>query len=135
MYGHKTWAEAFDTGKIFIASRLINFPFTPELCLFGDDRNTIGLDSTVPTTLTHQFVYQCSLCRIWEFTALSSTSLLRAAGLIIDNNGNTLNASDVLLYTVVIIPMENLHTLRKTSIWSVLPWLIGHNYNFLSPFG
>ena len=86
MDGDKAGAEAVDTGVVLVTGGLVDLPLAAKGGFLGDDRQTVGFDRAVPTTLTDGFVDKYPLRGVGDDLLLAPAALLGGTGLVVDDH-------------------------------------------------
>jgi hypothetical protein len=95
---HKGRAEAFEAGKILVAARLVDRALTPELRFQRLHRHAVRLHAAIAASLADEAVDDDTPVGVRIETALTAASLLRRAGLIVDEDCQPFDRPQFLLH-------------------------------------
>src|SRR5690606_13967317 len=84
LHGDEGGAKTVQARKVLVAARQVDLPLASEKCFLWLDRKAIGFHRTVAAPLADQLVDDRKTARVLERATLASTTLLRCAGLLID---------------------------------------------------
>ena len=114
-------------------------PLAAELGFQRLDAHTVGLHAAVAAAFTHQLIDDDAGCRVNEGAALAAAALFSGAGLVVDDDGASLDFAELPLQRIELVAVVHCHAFWKPSILSpskgvVLFGLIRHHYCFNSTF-
>ena len=91
-------AEAFRTGVILVAGRLVYFALAAEFRLQGQHGHTIGCRAAIAAAFADQMVDEQTPGRILHVTALAPAPLLGGAGLVVNQDRDPFDLTQFPLY-------------------------------------
>src|SRR5260221_8307127 len=103
----KTRTKSLDAGIVLVAVRLVDLPLAAEFGIERLNRNTVRGLRAVTAALADEIIDEDALRRIRIQAALAAAAFLGGAGLIVDQNGETFDLTQLALNPVQLAPMMN----------------------------
>src|SRR6185312_11109635 len=100
MYGDEARAKTLDAGKVLVAVRLVDPPLAAQFSLQRLHRDAVGDCRAIAAALANTLIDEDALVRIRVKTALAAATLLRRAGLVVDQDREALDLAQAPLHRV-----------------------------------
>src|SRR5438270_9572103 len=126
-YRHEARAEAFDTGIVLVAGRLVDLALAAERRLDRHDRHAVRFDAAIAAALADKLVDEHPFVGIGKRAALAPPPLLGGTGLVIDDDARPRNLHELLLYRLEIVAVVERHRGRKAGIRRILVRLVRYD--------
>src|SRR5438067_433604 len=107
MDSDETWTKSLDAGIVLVAIRLIDLPLAAEFGIERLDRDAVRGLRAVAAAFAYEIVDEDALRRIRIQSALAAAAFLGGAGLIVDQDGETVDFTEFALNPVQFAAMMN----------------------------
>ena len=132
---YKAGTEPVNAGIIFVAARLVDSAFAPELGFDRHDRNAVRGFRAITAAFTNQIVDKDALCRIGKPAALTAAALFGGARLIVHNRSDTWDLAQLALHRVKVVAMAYRDAGWEATILRVFIGFVGDNDDAADAFG
>ena len=89
-----------------VAGTLVNLTFSTKCCLLRKHRETIGFDTTVTAAFANRLIDHNTTIGFTYFSFLTTASFFCSTGLLIHNNGGSLERSELQHQRFVLVTMR-----------------------------
>ncbi len=111
--GDEAWAKAVEAGKILVAGREVDLALATERRLLRLDAEAVGFDRAVAAAFADEIVDIGKAPWVGHLSAFAPATLLGGAGLLIDQDGDAGNVSQLALHGVHLLARMDGHADRQ----------------------
>ena len=134
-HGDEARAEAFETGEVLVAGRLINAALAAEFRLKRLHGDAVRRGAAVAASLANEFVDDDARIGIVHQSALAQATLFRGAGLVVDEDGDAIGLRQFALHLVDDVAVINRQARRPGDRRRIFARLVRDERDLLDALG
>ena len=135
MHGDKARAKALDAGKVLVAVRLVDLALAAELGFQRLHRDAVGGLRAIAAAFADELVDEGALGGIGIEPALAAAALFRGAGLVVDQDRETLDVAQLALHGIELAAVVDGRALREVVAVGILCRIVRDDREALDALG